>query len=119
MEQDYTEKSGWERHGSKTFYDLLDEMAETHSSKSHDYASNDNPFGDYLFAGTVATMFAHSPLDAGFAGRLAEKMYRLSILEGGHKTPKNESVDDTERDIAVITALWMAARKDNRAKTKD
>ncbi len=102
------------RHGSKTFYSLLDEMADTHDKKSHDYATNDNPFGNYLFAGIVANMFSHSPLDAGFAGRLAEKMYRLSVLEGGRKAPKNESIDDTERDIAVISTLWMAARKDGR-----
>lgn len=103
-----------QRHGSPSFYSLLNEMADTHEKKSHDYATNDNPFGNYLFAGHVAVMYAHSPLDAGFSTRLAEKMYRLSVLEGGGKTPKNESIDDTERDIAVIATLWMAARKDAR-----
>jgi hypothetical protein len=112
----FTDGKGYERHGSPTFYALLDRMAEVHSRKSHDYASNSNPYGNYEFAGLVASMFAHSPLDAGFAGRMAEKIYRLSILEGGDKTPKNESVDDTDEDIAVIAALWMSARKDRRSK---
>lgn len=105
---------GYTRHGSKTFYDLLGEMAELHSRKSHDYANNDDPFGNYRFAGLVANLFSHSPHDAGFAGRLAEKIYRLSVLEGGGKTPLNESILDTERDIAVITTLWMACRRDDR-----
>lgn len=103
-----------ERHGSPLFYELLEEMAETHDRKSHDYASNANPFGNYHFAGLVANLFSHSPEDSGFAGRLAEKIYRISILEGEGKQPKNESVEDTERDIAVIATLWMADRRNRR-----
>lgn len=104
-----------DKHGSPTFYKLLDEMADTHSSKSHDYASNENPYGNYHFAGEVAMLFKHSSHDAGFVGRIAEKIYRLANLEGSGKTPSNESIADTERDIAVITALWMADRRDRRA----
>jgi hypothetical protein len=115
---DVGEGKGFERHGSPTFYKLLEEMADTHSQKSHDYASNQNPSGNYHFAGQMATMFAHSPQDAGFVGRLAEKIYRLANLEGSGKTPKNESIADTERDIAVITALWMADRRDRRRAGK-
>lgn len=104
------------KHGSPEFYRLLEEMRELHDKKSHDYATDSNPYGNYNFAGLVANLFSHSPHDAGFAGRLAEKVYRLSVLEGGRKTPLNESIDDTERDIAVIAVLWMAARRDSRAK---
>ncbi len=105
------------RHGSPTFYKLLQEMAITHDKKSHDYASNQNPYGNYHFAGQVSSMFAHSPEDAGFAGRLAEKLYRLANLEREQKTPKNEGVDDTERDICVIAALWIADRRDRRIQS--
>jgi hypothetical protein len=114
-EVQFPDGKGYTRNGSPTFYDLLAEMAEIHDRKSHDYANNTNPYGNYHFAGLVANLFAHSPHDAGFAGRIAEKMYRLSVLESGQKIPKNESIDDTERDIATITALWMAARRDRRA----
>ncbi len=89
-------------------------MAETHNRKSHDYASNENPYGNYHFAGQVATLFVHSPQDAGFAGRIAEKIYRLANLEGGQKTAKNESIEDTEVDIVTICALWMADRRNRR-----
>src|SRR5678809_779765 len=89
-------------------------MADTHDRKSHDYASNENPFGYYHFAGQVALLFKHSSNDAGFVGRIAEKIYRLANLEGSGKTAKNETIADTERDIAVITALWMADRRDRR-----
>lgn len=107
---------GYVRHGSPTFYALLEEMANTHDAKSHDYASDKNPSGNYHFAGKVAQMFAHSSDDAGFVGRIAEKIYRLANLESSGKNPKNESVADTEKDICVITALWMADRRDRRAR---
>jgi hypothetical protein len=105
-----------ELHGSPTFYKLLEEMSDKHSSKSHDYATNDDPYGNYHFAGRMSKLF-DNPDDAGFMGRIAEKLYRLANLENGGKTPKNESVEDTEIDISVITALWMADRRDRRRKT--
>lgn len=110
------QNQGRVRHGSPTFYLLLEEMAETHDKKSHDYASNDNPSGNYHFAGKLAQLFAHSHEDAGFVGRLGEKMYRLANLESNQKIVLNESIEDTERDIAVIVALWMADRRDRRKK---
>lgn len=103
-----------ERHGSPQFYSLLEEMAETHDKKSHDYASDAQPFANYHFAGMVSGMFSYSAQDAGFAGRLAEKIYRIASLEGSGKTPKNETIEDTERDIAVIATLWMASRRELR-----
>lgn len=102
------------KHGSPTFYSLLEEIAETHDRKSHDYASNESPYGNYHFAGYLATLFSHSYHDAGFVGRIGEKIYRLANLEKSGKEPNNESIEDTERDIAVITVLWMADRRDRR-----
>lgn len=105
-----------ERKGSKDYYKLLDEMADLHEKKHHDYANDENPVGNYHFAGMVANLFSHSAQDAGFVGRIAEKIYRLATLEGGRKEPLNESVADTERDIAVIVVLWMADRRARREK---
>jgi hypothetical protein len=102
-----------ERHGSPTFYDLLAEMAAIHDKKSHDYASNDNPYGNYHFAGQLSKLFTN-PDDSGFIGRLGEKLYRLANLENRHLAPNNESIEDTERDICVITALWISDRRDRR-----
>lgn len=111
MEQ---ENQARQRHGSPIFYRLLQEMAELHDRKSHDYASNDNPYGNYHFAGKLASLFSHSEQDAGFIGRLGEKLYRLANLEGSQKDPSNESIEDTEKDICVITVLWMADRRNRR-----
>jgi hypothetical protein len=104
------------RHGSPTFYGILNNMADTHDRKSHDYASNDNPCGNYHFAGQLASLFGHSPEDMGFIGRIGEKLYRLANLEKDGKVPSNESVEDTEVDLCVIMTLWMSDRRDRRIK---
>lgn len=101
--------------GSPTFYKLLEKMARTHDKKSHDYASNDNPSGNYHFAGAMSKLF-DNPDDAGFMGRIAEKIYRLANIENAHKSALNETVQDTEVDICTIVTLWMADRENRRAK---
>jgi hypothetical protein len=111
MKKDLETKS---RNGSPTFYKLLETMAELHDRKSHDYASNDSPTGNYRFAGMLSKLF-NNPDDAGFVGRIGEKLYRLANLENSGKVAKNESIEDTELDICVIIALWMADRRDRRA----
>jgi hypothetical protein len=105
-----------ERYGSPIFYELLEKMATVHSAKSHDYASNDDPYGNYHFAGMLSKLF-NNPNDAGFIGRIGEKIFRLANLENSGKSPSNESISDTELDICVICALWMADRKDRRMKS--
>lgn len=112
--EEFSDGKGRTRHGMPAFYNLLTEMAETHDKKSHDYASNNDPSGNYHFAGKLAILFAHSPEDAGFVGRLGEKMYRLANLQKDGKEPQNESIEDTERDIAVIVVMWMADRRVRR-----
>jgi len=106
---------GRERHGSPTFYKLLEKMAQVHDTKSHDYASNQNPYGNYHFAGMLSKIF-HNPDDAGFIGRIGEKLFRLANLENDGKMVLNEKVEDTEDDICVIVTLWMADRRDRRTK---
>lgn len=101
------------QNGSPLFYQLLETMANIHDIKSHDYASNDNPYGNYLFAGKMSKLF-DNPDDAGFMARIAEKLYRLANLENGEKKPSNESIEDTEVDICVIVTLWMASRRQRR-----
>lgn len=108
---------GPSKSGSPFFYRLLEEMAETHDKKSHDYASNLEPYANYEFAGWLAHLFKHSELDMGFVSRIGEKLYRLANLEGSNKIVKNESIEDTERDLCVIMTLWMAARRDKRSLT--
>ena len=98
---------------SSEFTKLLEEAKELHDRKSHDYTKSDDPYGNYRFAGFLSQLF-RSPDDAGFVGRIGEKLFRLSVLQD--KDPLNESVEDTERDLVEIMTLWMASRRERRKK---
>lgn len=113
--EQFSDGKGRMRHGSPIFYALLHEMATTHDRKSHDYASDDSPYANYEFAGKMSQLFDDSR-DAGFVGRLGEKLFRLANLENSGKIPANETIEDTERDCCVIMTLWMASRRDRRMK---
>jgi|SRR5215203_264924 len=101
------------RNGSAVFYELLDKMGDIHDKKSHDYASEIDPYGNYHFAGMMSKIFSN-PDDAGFISRIGEKIYRLANLENTFKLPKNETIEDTEEDLCVIMVLWMADRRTRR-----
>jgi hypothetical protein len=101
------------RNGSPEFYALLEKAGEIHNLKSHDYANNNDPFGNYHFAGKLSKLF-DNPDDTGFVGRIGEKLFRLANLENGDKKPLNESIEDTELDLIVIMTLWMADRRTRR-----
>jgi len=98
---------------NNTFYKLLGKAYELYDKKSHDYASDDNPYGNYQFAGMLSKLF-NSADDAGFVGRMGEKLYRLANLENSGKAPLNETIEDTEIDLIVIMVLWIASRRDKR-----
>lgn len=104
---------GSQRPGSPLFYHILKQMEQIHERKSHDYASNNDPFANYRFAGMLSKLF-NDPDDAGFIGRIGEKLFRLANLENSGKIALNESIEDTEVDICVIMTLWMASRRQKR-----
>ena len=98
---------------SKTFYDLLKEAGQLHALKAHDYATDEDPYANYRFAGQMGKLF-DNPDDSGFIARIGEKLFRLANLENNRKEPKNETIEDTERDLCVLMILWMSMRKDRR-----
>lgn len=114
---EFEDGKGRPLNGSQTFYSLLGRAADVHDSKSHDYASNSDPLGNYRFAGELSRLFS-DPTDAGLIGRFGEKLYRLANLDKKGSEPKNESVEDTEIDMLVIIGLFAANRRDRRNQTK-
>ena len=89
------------------FNSLLDEMRAIHERKNQDYASDQNPYSNFEFAGMIAAMFS-DPVDISFAGLIGVKVARLAELRGKGKQPQNESIDDTMLDLAVYAALWAS-----------
>jgi hypothetical protein len=91
---------------SPKFLMLLDEMKALHDRKNGDYAKDGDPFSNFREAAEVARGFTGT--DAVFASLIGIKLARLRELLSSGKTPNNESIDDTRRDLAMYAALWAA-----------
>lgn len=88
------------------FSNLLAEMAQLHDAKNHDYAQDGNPYSNFCQAAEVAQGF--SGIDAVFATMIGVKLARLRELTSAGKTPNNESIADTRKDLAMYAALWAS-----------
>lgn len=88
-----------ERHGDPRFYALLEEIADLHSRKNHDYAKNNEPLSNFH----RARAFGVEPL-IGVLVRMSDKWSRIEELSKG-KTAKNESLRDSLIDNAVYSLI--------------
>lgn len=99
-----------QRHGDPRFYKLLDELADLHSRKSHDYT----PEGDPLQNFKRAEKFGVQPWK-GCLVRMGDKFGRLEQLASG-KTAQNESLRDTLVDLAVYSLLCVLLLDESSSK---
>ena len=88
-------------HGSPRFYALLEELAELHSRKNHDYAATADPLSNLRMAETFGV-----PAWKGVLVRMSDKWSRITQLVSG-KQPKNESLKDSLLDLAVYSLLTI------------
>lgn len=87
------------RHGDPRFYKLLEELAELHSRKNHDYAVQTDPLSNFRMCEQIGL-----PAWKGVVVRLMDKWARITHITGG-KQPKNESLRDSLIDNAVYSLL--------------
>jgi len=97
---------------NKTFNNILDEMRELHDKKSSDYASDSNLYSNFEFAAHLVSQFS-DPVDQVFVCLIGIKIARLGQLLSGKK-PKNESVEDSLRDLPTYCTIWASYHKDKK-----
>lgn len=89
-------------HGHPRFYKLLQEMADLHSRKNHDY-SGDDPLSNLKSTEEIGI-----PAWKGVLVRLMDKWGRLkTFAREEHFEVKDESVIDTLMDNAVYSLLCI------------
>lgn len=91
------------------FSELLNKMRAIHIKKNQDYATEENPYSNFEFAGILAMKFKN-PVDISFASLIGVKLARLQVLLGSNRGPNNESIDDTFLDLCTYCALWAVSR---------
>ncbi len=90
-----------ERYGDPRFYALLDEIAELHSRKNHDYSKQGEPLSNFK----RSEAFGVEPWRGIFV-RMSDKWSRIEELSKG-KVAKNESLRDSLIDNAVYSLLGV------------
>ena len=91
------------QYGHPVFYKLLEQMAELHSRKNHDYAGESDPLKNLRSSERLGL----EPF-TGVMVRLQDKWSRLeSFMTQGELLVKNESVEDTLMDNAVYSLLGI------------
>jgi len=95
-----------ERHGDPRFYTLLEEIAELHSAKNHDYAKTNEPLSNF----NKCAAFGVEPW-RGVLVRMSDKWSRIEQLAGG-KVAKNESLRDSLIDLSVYALLCVLLLED-------
>lgn len=98
-------------HGHPRFYELLQEMADLHSRKNHDYAGGD-PLSNLRAPEEIGI-----PAAKGIIVRLMDKWGRLkTFFRGETYRVKEESVKDTLMDNAVYSLLCIIVLEETEEK---
>ena len=98
-------------YGDPRFYQILDELAELHSCKNHDYAGED-PLSNFRLAERMGI-----PAWKGCLVRMSDKISRLwSFAKKGKLEVKDESVIDTAKDLAVYSILMILLYLEDKKK---
>ena len=92
---------------AKEFYD---DCLSTLLKKANDYASENDCFSNFKFIAQVCKV----PIEKTFLQFLAVKIARLSELVGEMKEAKNESIEDTLKDLANYSCLMAIYMKGNK-----
>lgn len=101
-----------DRHGDPRFYDLLEEIAELHSRKNHDYAKTTEPLSNFNRSASLGV----EPW-RGVLVRMSDKWSRIEQLAGG-KVAKNESLRDSLVDLAVYALIDILLLEDEESKAR-
>ncbi len=100
------------QYGHPDFYRLLEQMAELHSRKNHDYAGTKDPLKNLRACERIGL----DPF-TGVIVRLQDKWSRLEeFVNSGNLMVKNESVLDTLMDNAVYSLLAIILYDEQRKK---
>lgn len=92
-----------------TVEQLLDECKKITKSKQADYTTGQDRFENFSRCAEVSTWFLQ-PIDKVYVTLVTVKLARLASLLGRDKTPNNESIEDSFKDLVNYCALWAGDR---------
>lgn len=78
------------------YEEVLFQLYELHAKKRADYSQSDNAYSNF----EASARYAGISVEQAFDNLIGTKIARLRNLKESGKLPNNESIDDTEFDLA-------------------
>ncbi len=98
-------------HGDKRFYEILENLAKLHSEKNRQYATKENPLGNfYRTAELCSKLFKYSIKNKPLAMALsymAKQVDGVYEIVGESKENTVDSLKDKLQDVAIYSILSM------------
>lgn len=105
---------GWQMHpGSERFHRILRELGELHDTKQEDYGTDADPFANIR----ASADFGIDPW-VGAMMRGHDKITRIKSFVKKRRL-KNESIEDSLRDLAVYAIISLVLFEEQHLLTKE
>jgi hypothetical protein len=90
----------------ESLVEACDQIKTLHKKKTADY-SGDNPdaHSNFKVAEYLSSLF-NRPEDKGYAYMLGIKLARIATLRNKDGKPNNESIEDSQMDMACYVLIW-------------
>lgn len=96
---------------------ILREISDILNKKQHDYASDETPFSNFEYSGSILNQSPESII----VTNLAQKVSRIHNLISGNKSPKFEALNDSINDLigyAILLRQYNDEKTGQRNKSK-
>jgi hypothetical protein len=105
--------------GHPAFYEIVENLKKLHSEKNRQYASKENPLGNFYRVGNLMDKIlkpgVNKPLAACLA-LVAKQIDGVYEIVGENKKGTVDSLEDKLQDIAVYAILAMIINREENAK---
>ena len=106
------------KHGHPRFYEILEELGELHARKNAQYASDENPLGNFKRSADLASKLykaENKPLAQALA-LMAKQVDAVYDIVGENKTELCEALEDKLKDIAIYSILCIILNEQEGTK---
>lgn len=98
-------------HGHPDFYKILEELKELHNRKNAQYASSENPLGNFQRASALVSKLLNPKIKkkelAYLLILMSKQVDAVYDMVGEGKEDTIEELDDKLRDIAIYSIIAM------------
>ena len=105
--------------GHPMFYKIIEELKEIHSEKNRQYATVDNPLGNFERTGKMIEKFLHkgvNPTLASCLSLMSKQVDGVYEIVGEGKENTVDSLEDKLRDVAIYSIIAMIILKESIQK---